>query len=106
MRKVKAACNTVVICIMICLVNNSIAQSFLNLDFEYGATRSQPRKWSIEGEGEVFFAQLDSNAAKSGQHSLFVTQKKAEIYIFIRIPGRDIAGKRIKVEGYIRFALS
>ena len=106
MIKIKAACNTVFVCVMLCLGNIVIAQSFLNLDFEYSVTRAQPRKWAIEGEGESFSAQVDSKAAKSGQSSLYVTQKKSELYIFLRIPGRDIAGKRIKVEGYIKFARS
>jgi erythromycin esterase len=78
------------------------AQVFSNLDFEYGAYKAQPRKWSIEGEGENYFAQLDSAVSKSGKNSLHVTQKNAQVFIFMSIPGKAIAGKTIRVEGYIK----
>jgi erythromycin esterase len=76
-------------------------QVFSNLDFEYGAYKAQPRKWSIEGEGEKYFAQLDS-VNKSGKSSLHVTLKKAQVFIFMSVPGKVIAGKTIRVEGYIK----
>lgn len=87
-----------------CIAYNGIAQSFLNLDFEFGVVKSQPRKWSIEGEGDNYFAKLDSSVAKSGSHSLYITQTKADVYTFLRLPRADIAGTRIKVEGYVKLS--
>ena len=80
-----------------------IAQAFLNLDFEYGVYKAQPRKWAIEGEGEIYDARLDSTTAKSGNKSLYITLKKGEVYTFLSIPGKLIAGKSIQIEGYIKF---
>jgi len=80
-----------------------IAQSFLNLDFEYGVYKAQPRKWAIEGEGEMYYARLDSTTAKSGNKSLYITLKNGEVYTFLSIPGNLIAGKSIQIEGYIKF---
>jgi len=80
-----------------------IAQSFLNLDFEYGVYKSQPRKWAIEGEGEMYYARLDSTTAKSGNKCLYITVKNGEVYTFLSIPGRLIAGKTVQIEGYIKF---
>ena len=80
-----------------------IAQSFLNLDFEYGVYKAQPRKWAIEGEGEMYYVRLDSTTAKSGNKSLYITLKNGEVYTFLSIPGNLIAGKSIQIEGYIKF---
>ncbi|MEO6329262.1 MAG: erythromycin esterase family protein [Ginsengibacter sp.] len=80
-----------------------IAQVFLNVDFEYGVYKSQPRKWAIEGEGETYYAWLDSTVAKSGNKSLYTTLKKAVVYTFLSIPGELVAGKNIQIEGYIKF---
>ena len=66
-----------------------IAQSFLNLDFEYGVYKAQPRKWAIEGEGEMYYARLDSTTAKSGNKSLYITLKNGEVYTFLSIPGNS-----------------
>jgi erythromycin esterase len=82
------------------------AQVFSNLDFEYGVYKAQPRKWAIEGEGESYFAQLDSLNSKNGKKSLYATLKKAQIFIFLSIPGKVIAGKEIQVEGYFKSASS
>jgi erythromycin esterase len=76
-----------------------IAQVFSNLDFEYGVYKGQPRKWAIEGEGENYFARLDSVNSKNGKNSLYATLKNAQIFIFLAIPGKLIAGKDIQVEG-------
>ena len=80
-----------------------IAQVFLNLDFEYGVYKAQPRKWAIEGEGEMYDAWLDSTTAKTGNKSLYITLKNGEVYTFLSIPGKLIAGKSIQIEGYIKF---
>ncbi|WP_428666479.1 erythromycin esterase family protein [Runella sp.] len=80
-----------------------IAQDFLNLDFEYGVYKAQPRKWAIEGEGEMYDARLDSTTAKSGNKSLYITLKNGEVYTFLSLPGKLIAGKSIQIEGYIKF---
>ena len=76
-------------------------QSFLNLDFEYSAEKDQPRKWAVEGEGNYYFARLDQGASFNGKNSLHVTQKTAQVYTFLRIPGNDLAGKTIKFEGHM-----
>ena len=55
-----------------------VAQDFLNLDFEYGVYKSQPRKWAIEGDGEAYDARLDSTTAESGNKSLYITLKKGQ----------------------------
>jgi erythromycin esterase len=96
------------IALLVCIIfvftaYTGVCQSFLNLDFEYGVVKDQPRKWSIEGEGGDYFARLDSTAAISGTHSLYIIQENAEVYTFLRIPRADIAGKTIKVQGYIQF---
>ena len=83
-----------------------IAQVFSNLDFEYGVYKAQPRKWAIEGEGENYSARLDSLNSKNGNKSLYVTLKNAQIFIFLSIPGKLIAGKVIQVEGYLKSASS
>lgn len=44
----------VLVCIMMLISFNGVAQDFLNLDFEYGVIRDQPRKWSVEGDGEKY----------------------------------------------------
>src|SRR6267154_2516180 len=79
--------------ILLSISNFAHAQNFLNLDFEYGVYKAQPRKWTIEGEGESYFAGLDSSHRKSGNKSLYVTLKNAEVFIFLTIPGQLIAGK-------------
>ena len=81
-----------------------IAQVFSNLDFEYGVYKAQPRKWAIEGEGENYSAWLDSANSKTGDRSLYVTLKNAQVFIFFSIPGKLIAGKDIQVEGYFKSA--
>ncbi len=83
--------------------HKGISQDFLNLDFEYGVYKSQPRKWSIEGEGEMYDARLDSTIAKSGNKSLHITVKNSTTYAFLSLPGKLIAGKDVQVEGYILF---
>lgn len=83
---------------------SGIAQVFSNLDFEYGVYKAQPGKWSIEGEGERYAAWLDSVISKSGDKSLYVTLKNAQVFVFFSIPGDLIAGKEIQVEGHIKSA--
>lgn len=83
-----------------------IAQVFSNLDFEYEVYKAQPRKWAIEGEGENYSAQLDSLNSQNGNKSLYVTLKNAQIFIFLSIPGKLIAGKDIQVEGSFKSASS
>ena len=70
-----------------------IAQVFLNLDFEYGVYKSQPRKWAIEGEGEMYDARLDSSMAENGNKSLHIRLKNGAVYTFLSLPGKLIAGK-------------
>jgi erythromycin esterase len=81
---------------------SGIAQDFKNLDFEYGVYKAQPRKWAIEGEGENYFARLDSTISKTGKKSLCVTLKKAQVFIFLSIPGQLITGKSIQIEGHFK----
>lgn len=83
-----------------------VAQVFSNLDFEYGVYKSQPRKWSIEGEGENYTAHLDSTQNKSGTKSLYVKLKNAQVFVFLSMPGKLIAGKQIQVEAYLKSASS
>lgn len=82
------------------------AQYFWNTDFEYGVYKSQPRKWSIEGEGEKYTAYLDSEESKSGNKSLFMSLTNAETYTFLSIPGELVTGKTISVHGYIKAQIS
>ena len=88
--------------LMILLSQDSFCQHFLNLDFEYGVETDQPRKWSIEGDGERYFTRLDNQVAKRGEKSLFVQQTNAGLFIFLRIPAKEVIGKSIKVSGYIK----
>jgi erythromycin esterase len=83
-----------------------IAQVFSNLDFEFGVYKAQPRKWAIEGEGKNYSARLDSLNSKNGNKSLYVTLKNAQVFIFLSVPGKLIAGKDIQVEGYFKSASS
>src|SRR3954470_444585 len=92
--------------ILIAIPRLGIAQVFSNLDFEYGVYKAQPRKWAIEGEGEKYFARLDTVDRKSGKKSLYVTLKNAQVFIFLSVPGKVIAGKDIQVEGYVKSASS
>lgn len=78
------------------------AQTFLNLDFEYGAYKEQPRKWSIEGEGKYYFASLDSTMRQSGSKSLRVKLEDAETYIFLSLPGNMVAGKKVSFSGFLK----
>jgi len=82
----------------------SIAQTFANTDFEYGVYKSQPRKWSIEGEGEHYSATLDSTISYNGRKSLQVFLKNAQIFIFISIPGHLVAGKTIEANAFYKSA--
>ena len=79
-----------------------MAQDFRNLDFEYGVYKSQPRKWTIEGEGENYSAALDSSNHQNGKRSLYVKLKKSQVFIFLSLPGQLIAGKTIHIEAYIK----
>jgi len=80
----------------------STAQTFANTDFEYGVYKSQPRKWSIEGEGENYSADLDSTISYQGKKSLHISLKNAQIFIFIAIPSHLIAGKTIEVNAFYK----
>jgi erythromycin esterase len=84
------------------LYHNAQAQTFANLDFEYGVYKSQPRKWSIEGEGESYTAALDSMVSHHGRKSLRTALKKANIFIFMAIPGQQIAGKTVEVKAFYK----
>ncbi|WP_018128273.1 erythromycin esterase family protein [Balneola vulgaris] len=89
--------------IILCGAIDSVqAQYFWNTDFEYGVYKSQPRKWTIEGEGEQYTAYLDSTVSKSGNKSLFITQRNAETYTLLSIPGALIAGESISISGFIK----
>ncbi|QHV98161.1 erythromycin esterase family protein [Spirosoma endbachense] len=81
-------------------------QNFWNLDFEYGLYKAQPRIWSIEGEGENYSAQLDSTTTYSGHRSLHLVLKNAQVFLFVPIPAKLIAGKTVTLEGYVKFAQS
>jgi len=103
----KLSVNALLGCIVFLVLTFPVAgQSFLNLDFEYEAEKGQPRKWAVEGEGISYFAYLDSTIAFSGKNSLHINQQNAKVYTFLRIPSVVIAGKTIKVEGYIQFGNS
>ena len=79
-----------------------MAQDFRNLDFEYGVYKSQPRKCTIEGEGENYSAALDSSNHQNGKRSLYVKLEKSQVFIFLSLPGQLIAGKTIHIEAYIK----
>src|SRR5688572_3596510 len=98
--------NLLPVIILLAIPYLGIAQVFSNLDFEYGVYKAQPRKWAIEGEGEIYSARLDSLNSKNGNKSLYVTVKNAQVFIFLSIPGELVAGKDIHVEGYFQSASS
>lgn len=98
--------NLLPVLILLAIPYLGIAQVFSNLDFEYGVYKAQPRKWAIEGEGENYSARLDSLNSKKGNKSLYVTVKNAQVFIFLSIPGKLIAGKDIQVEGYFKSSSS
>ncbi|RFS17718.1 erythromycin esterase family protein [Emticicia sp. C21] len=85
------------------LVSNTYAQSFLNLDFEHETYKAQPRKWSIEGEGN-FSAEVVNTDKHSGQKSLHIHLKDAETYTFLSLPKEKIEGKKIQISGYIKLS--
>ena len=96
--------NKVCLPLFLMLSYNTInAQEFLNLGFEYGVYNAQPRKWMIEGEALSYTANLDSQLSKQGTKSLFVNLNKGSVYSYLMLPGKDVAGKRVKGEGYARF---
>jgi len=87
---------------LICLgIPSAVAQSFLNLDFEYFVYPGQPRKWIVEGEGQ-YFAHVDSsNAAHHGSKSLCVELKDAEAYVFLPLPQYAVQGTTIVIGGFV-----
>jgi erythromycin esterase len=91
-----------IIIILTFLNYSGMAQDFRNLDFEYGVYKNQPRKWSIEGEGEHYSATLDSTNHQNGNRSLYVKLRNAQVFIFFSLPRQFIAGKTIQIEAYIR----
>jgi erythromycin esterase len=98
---------TILLAVIVWVIpHRGIAQVFSNLDFEYGVYKSQPRKWSIEGEGENYAARLDSTQNKSGAKSLYVTLKNAQVFVFLAIPGKLVAGKQVQIEGHLKSASS
>lgn len=106
-KKKKASSIKLVLLITICLLTDCrelVAQTFANTDFEYGVYKSQPRKWSIEGEGESYSAMLDSTISYKGKKSLHVSLKNAQIFIFIAIPGHLVAGKTIEANAFYKSA--
>lgn len=98
--------NLLPILILLAIPYVGIAQVFSNLDFEYGVYKAQPRKWAIEGEGEIYSARLDSLHSKKGSKSLYVTLKNAQVFIFLSVPGKLIAGKDIQVAGHFKSSSS
>ena len=103
----KASLIKFVLVIIVCFLTDckeSKAQTFANTDFEYGVYKSQPRKWSIEGEGENYSAMLDSTISYKGKKSLHVSLKNAQIFIFIAIPGHLVAGKTIGANVFYKSA--
>lgn len=98
--------NLLPILILLAIPYVGIAQVFSNLDFEYGVYKAQPRKWAIEGEGEIYSARLDSLHSKKGSKSLYVTLKNAQVFIFLSVPGKLIAGKDIQVAGQFKSSSS
>jgi len=83
-----------------------LAQSFLNLDFEYGGYHSQPPKWSIEGEGEMYYGYVDSAVKVHGASSLHLQLKNGELYTYLSIPGKLVPGSTIQFRAYIKFGRS
>lgn len=77
-------------------------QHFWNADFEYGTSNAQPRKWSIEGEGNIYHSRLDHNTVKSGKYSLKLSVHNATVYAFLPIDKSLIAGKNISITGYLK----
>jgi erythromycin esterase len=79
------------------------AQEFWNLDFEHGVYPAQPRKWSIEGEGELYSARVDSTqAAHHGRKSLQLVMKEAQVFTFLRIPRSIVGGQSIQFSIYAK----
>jgi erythromycin esterase len=98
-----ACMKTILLAVIVWIIPYSgIAQVFSNLDFEYGVYKAQPRKWSIEGEGKNYAAHLDSTRSKSGIKSLYATLRDAQVFVFLSIPGKLVAGKQIHIEGYLK----
>jgi erythromycin esterase len=90
-----------IICQLIVL-HSLTAQNFYNVDFEYGVYKDQPRKWSIESEGEGHTASLDSIESESGKKSLKAKLKNAEMFLFLSLPKNLIAGKKIRFSGFVK----
>lgn len=79
------------------------AQDFLNLDFEYNSYKAQPRKWVIEGEGEYYYAKVDSTSnTHLGRKSLWLDLKLAETYVFLSLPQDLVKGKTVRISGHVK----
>jgi erythromycin esterase len=84
-------------------VPSLLAQDFLNLGFEYNVYNGQPRKWVIEGEGEYYYAKIDSTTdAHEGKKSLNLELKNGEAYVFLSLPQSLVKGKTVSISGFLK----
>lgn len=88
--------------VTILYIQEAHSQYFWNTDFEYEGYNAQPRKWSIDGEGENYYAMLDSNNHQNGNKSLYVKLQKAQVFIFLSLPSQLITGKTVQIEAYVK----
>lgn len=56
----------------------------------------------IEGEAEGYSAALDSQVYKQGSKSLLLTLNNGAIYSYLMLPGKDVAGKTVAAEGFVK----
>ncbi|MEQ9297278.1 MAG: erythromycin esterase family protein [Cyclobacteriaceae bacterium] len=102
-RKFKeSTCFVLFFCLLWLVAPSLSAQHFWNTSFEHEVYGQQPRKWSIEQEGESYDARVVNTASKDGQRCLEVSQKNASTYLLLSIPGNVVVDKKIGVNGYIK----
>lgn len=77
---------------------------FWNTSFEHATPNQQPRKWSMEGEGEHFNARLINREAKAGAYCLEMKLKNAETYLILSIPGTLVDNRTLKASCYLKTA--
>lgn len=97
-------CSILFFCSLWLVAPRLSAQHFWNMSFEHEVYGNQPRKWSIEQEGESYNARVVNATSKDGQRSLEVSQKNASTYLLLSIPGNIVLDKKIEVNGYIKMS--
>lgn len=84
------------------LVGQIKDEFFWNTSFEHATPNQQPRKWSIEGEGESFNSQLINTEAKAGAYCLEMKLQNAETYLILSVPRILVNNKRLNVSCYLK----